>query len=80
MVLAKYVCDISDLHFLFLKIGKIDVHLSIDIPGSTELVEPLEESYVWRQVRGAATEVLGMSSTAATVEKVCQSIFFILVY
>ncbi|XP_010684919.2 uncharacterized protein LOC104899426 isoform X1 [Beta vulgaris subsp. vulgaris] len=50
--------------------GKIDVHLSIDIPGSTELVEPLEESYVWRQVRGAATEVLGMSSTAATVEKV----------
>ncbi|KAL2945490.1 Protein SUPPRESSOR OF QUENCHING 1 chloroplastic [Bienertia sinuspersici] len=50
--------------------GKVDVHVTIDIPGNMELVEPLEESCVWRQVRGAAVEVLGMNSTASTLEKV----------
>ncbi|XP_021767493.1 uncharacterized protein LOC110731886 [Chenopodium quinoa] len=50
--------------------GKIAVHCTVDIPGTAELVEPLEESCVWRQVRGAAIEVLGMNNTAATAEKV----------
>ncbi|XP_021857726.2 uncharacterized protein [Spinacia oleracea] len=50
--------------------GKIDVRCTIGIPGKTELVEPLEESCVWRQVRGAAVEVSGLNNTAATKEKV----------
>ncbi|XP_057534951.1 uncharacterized protein LOC130813203 isoform X2 [Amaranthus tricolor] len=50
--------------------GKVDVHLIIDIPGDTELVEPLEESCVWRHVRGAALDVSRMDSTVTTVEKV----------
>lgn len=50
--------------------GKVDVHLTIDIPTNTELVEPLEESCVWHQVRGAAMVVLGTNDTAATTEKV----------
>lgn len=52
------------------KTGKIDVRCTIGIPGKTELVEPLEESCVWRQVRGAAVEVSGLNNTAATKEKV----------
>lgn len=66
-----HLCDISDQCISpCSKLGKVDVHVTIDIPETTELVEPLDESCVWRQVRGAAVEVLGINSTAATVEKV----------
>ena len=50
------------------------MHLIIDIPGDTELVEPLEESCVWRHVRGAALDVSRMDSTVTTVEKVYVSV------
>ncbi|XP_058207028.1 uncharacterized protein LOC131320355 isoform X1 [Rhododendron vialii] len=50
--------------------GRIDLQLNIDIPEDTELVEPLQEGCVWRQVRGAAIEVSGAERKAASLEKV----------
>ncbi|KAK9733852.1 hypothetical protein RND81_04G096900 [Saponaria officinalis] len=50
--------------------GKIDVHMAIDIPEKTELVEPLQEHCVWRQARGAAMVVLDMETAAVIPEKV----------
>lgn len=50
--------------------GRIDIHLAIDIPTNTELLEPLHESCVWRQTRGAAMEVSGLESNASAKEKV----------
>ncbi|XP_019154889.1 PREDICTED: uncharacterized protein LOC109151360 isoform X2 [Ipomoea nil] len=50
--------------------GKVDIKLSIDIPKSFELVEPLNESCIWRQVRGAAT-VVSEAEKVSTSEKVC---------
>ncbi|XP_074317246.1 uncharacterized protein LOC141653394 isoform X2 [Silene latifolia] len=49
--------------------GKIDVHMAVSIPDNTELIEPLQEHCVWRQVRGAAMEVLKMETTAETSDK-----------
>ncbi|XP_057414825.1 uncharacterized protein LOC130709473 isoform X2 [Lotus japonicus] len=46
-------------HFDFLP-GKIDIQLSVNVPLDIELVEPLQESCIWRQARGAATEISGM--------------------
>ncbi|CAI9774419.1 unnamed protein product [Fraxinus pennsylvanica] len=37
--------------------GTIDIELNIDIPQHTNLVEPLKEGCIWRQARGAATEI-----------------------
>ncbi|KAF2322815.1 hypothetical protein GH714_031051 [Hevea brasiliensis] len=39
--------------------GRIDIRLNVDIPMDVELVEPLQKECIWRQARGAATEVLG---------------------
>ncbi|KAL9235680.1 hypothetical protein vseg_010421 [Gypsophila vaccaria] len=50
--------------------GKIDVHLAIDIPENTELVEPLQEHCVWRQARGAAMVVMDMETAALISDKV----------
>ncbi|KAL7246942.1 hypothetical protein ACSBR2_001953 [Camellia fascicularis] len=50
--------------------GRIDIQLNVDIPEDTELVEPLQEGCVWRQARGAATEVSGAESRVASSEKV----------
>nr|GMD50163.1 uncharacterized protein LOC109151360 isoform X1 [Ipomoea batatas] len=50
--------------------GKVDIKLSIDIPESFELVEPLNESCIWRQARGAAT-VVSEAERISTSEKVC---------
>lgn len=40
--------------------GKIDIKLSVDLPMDIELVEPLQESCIWRQARGAASEISGI--------------------
>ncbi|CAL5388002.1 unnamed protein product [Camellia sinensis] len=50
--------------------GRIDIQLNVDIPEDTELVEPLQEGCIWRQARGAATEVSGAESRVASSEKV----------
>ncbi|KAJ4842310.1 hypothetical protein Tsubulata_026590 [Turnera subulata] len=50
--------------------GRIDMRVNIDIPVDTELVEPLQEGCVWRQARGAATEVLGAKGVVGSSEKV----------
>lgn len=50
--------------------GKIDIQLNIDLPEDTELIEPLQEGCVWRQARGAVTEVSGAESKEASTEKV----------
>ncbi|WJX90249.1 hypothetical protein P8452_72164 [Trifolium repens] len=49
--------------------GKIDIHLSVDVPADIELVEPLQESCIWRQARGAATEISGMDDPSS-IDKV----------
>lgn len=36
----------------------------------TELVEQLQEGCIWRQARGAATEVLGAEDVGGSSEKV----------
>ncbi|XVF72196.1 hypothetical protein PTKIN_Ptkin12aG0100500 [Pterospermum kingtungense] len=50
--------------------GKVDIRLNIDIPEDTELVEPLHESCIWCQARGAATEALVVEGVAGSSEKV----------
>ncbi|XP_021274503.1 uncharacterized protein LOC110409476 [Herrania umbratica] len=50
--------------------GRVDIQLSIDIPADTELVEPLDESCIWCQARGAATEVSVVEGVAGSAEKV----------
>ncbi|KAK9282548.1 hypothetical protein L1049_005469 [Liquidambar formosana] len=56
-------------HFSLLP-GRIDIQIRVDIPADTELVEPLHEGCVWRQARGAATEVSGAEGKVASSEKV----------
>lgn len=58
--------------FLFLKklTGRVDIQLNVDIPIDTELVEPLKDSNIWRQTRGAATEVSGSNNVVGITEKV----------
>ncbi|MBA0715359.1 hypothetical protein Golax_014260 [Gossypium laxum] len=50
--------------------GRVDIRLSIDIPTDTELVEPLLESCIWCQARGAATELSVVENVAGSSEKV----------
>nr|GME10586.1 uncharacterized protein LOC109190975 isoform X1 [Ipomoea batatas] len=50
--------------------GKVDIKLSIEIPKSFELVEPLIESCIWLQARGAAT-VVSEAERISNSEKVC---------
>jgi hypothetical protein len=49
--------------------GKIDIQLSVDVPADIELVEPLQESSIWRQARGAATEISEMDDPTS-IDKV----------
>ncbi|PSR94920.1 NHL repeat-containing protein [Actinidia chinensis var. chinensis] len=56
-------------HFSLLP-GRVDIQVNVDIPEDTELVEPLQEGCVWRQARGAATEVSGAESIKKSSEKV----------
>lgn len=50
--------------------GRIDIQVNVDIPEDAELVEPLQEGCIWRQARGAATEVSGVEVVAGFSEKV----------
>ncbi|KAK8701965.1 hypothetical protein V6N13_020339 [Hibiscus sabdariffa] len=50
--------------------GRVDIRLSIDIPKDTEIVEPLHESCIWCQARGAATELSVVESVAGSSGKV----------
>lgn len=50
--------------------GKVDIRLIIDIPEDTEFVEPLHESCVWCQARGAATEALVVKGVTGSSDKV----------
>ncbi|KHG18798.1 NHL repeat-containing protein 2 [Gossypium arboreum] len=50
--------------------GRVDIRLNIDIPTDTELVEPLHESCIWCQARGAATELSVVENVAGSSEKV----------
>ncbi|KAF3606250.1 hypothetical protein DY000_02051255 [Brassica cretica] len=50
--------------------GKISIRLSVEIPQCTELVEPLQESCIWRQARGSITEVSNAGSAVEPAEKV----------
>ncbi|XP_050206785.1 uncharacterized protein LOC126656295 [Mercurialis annua] len=50
--------------------GKIDIQVNVDVPVDVELVEPLQEGCIWRQTRGAVTEILEREDAAGTSEKV----------
>ena len=50
--------------------GRIDIQLIVDAPQDTELVQPLDEAFIWRQARGAATEVSGMEDVPGSIDKV----------
>lgn len=50
--------------------GCVEIKLNVSLPPDIELVEPLQESSIWRQARGAATEVLGSGGVVGTSEKV----------
>ncbi|KAL5099439.1 hypothetical protein RYX36_003766 [Vicia faba] len=60
---------INHLEHFDLPPGKIDIKLSVDVPSEFELVEPLQESCIWRQARGSATEISGMDDPQS-IEKV----------
>ncbi|RDX98707.1 hypothetical protein CR513_18332, partial [Mucuna pruriens] len=49
--------------------GRINIHLSVDVPMDIELVEPLQESCIWCQARGAATEISGMDEVPGSLYK-----------
>ncbi|CAA7017137.1 unnamed protein product [Microthlaspi erraticum] len=55
---------VSHTHELRLLPGKISIRLNIEIPKGTELVEPIQESCVWRQARGAINDVSSAGSAA----------------
>ncbi|KAL0744226.1 hypothetical protein Bca4012_085739 [Brassica carinata] len=61
---------VSHTHQLRLLPGKISIMLKIEIPQCTELVEPVQESCIWRQARGSITEVSNAGSAAEPSEKV----------
>nr|XP_011458192.1 PREDICTED: uncharacterized protein LOC101310290 [Fragaria vesca subsp. vesca] len=50
--------------------GRIGIQLNVEIPVDTEFVEQLQEGCIWRQARGAATEVLGAEDAGGSSEKV----------
>ncbi|XP_027360430.1 LOW QUALITY PROTEIN: uncharacterized protein LOC113868757 [Abrus precatorius] len=50
--------------------GRIDIRLSVDVPMDIELVEPLQESCIWCQARGATTEISGVEDTPGSLDKV----------
>ncbi|OIW01028.1 hypothetical protein TanjilG_14211 [Lupinus angustifolius] len=56
-------------HFEILP-GRLDIHIRVDIPTDIELVEPLQDSCIWRQARGAATEVSAVDDVLGSLKKV----------
>ncbi|XP_057965998.1 uncharacterized protein LOC131156378 isoform X4 [Malania oleifera] len=57
-------------HVIICDTGRLDIKLTVDIPKDTELVEPIDESCIWRQARGAAADVSGGDSVVASSDKV----------
>ncbi|CAN0897891.1 hypothetical protein LINGRAHAP2_LOCUS19371 [Linum grandiflorum] len=49
--------------------GRTNIEIKVDIPTDTELLEPLHEGCIWRQARGAATEVSGTKTEIDSTEK-----------
>lgn len=49
--------------------GRCDIRVRVTIPEGTALAAPLLEGCVWRQARGAATEVSAPELAAASVDK-----------
>lgn len=62
--------EIDHLECFSLLPGRIGIQLNVEIPVDTELVEQLQEGCIWRQARGAATEVLGAEDVGGSSEKV----------
>jgi len=50
--------------------GRIDIHLNVNIPVDIELIEPVQESCIWCQTRGAATEISGVDEVPGSLYKV----------
>ncbi|XP_030532651.2 uncharacterized protein LOC115742487 isoform X2 [Rhodamnia argentea] len=50
--------------------GRVHIKLNVDIPKDTELMEPVQEGSIWRQARGAATEVRESGEEVGSSEKV----------
>ncbi|KAF8006215.1 hypothetical protein BT93_K0494 [Corymbia citriodora subsp. variegata] len=50
--------------------GRVHIKLNVDIPKDTELMEPVQEGSIWRQARGAATEVRESEDDMGSSEKV----------
>ncbi|EOA29702.1 hypothetical protein CARUB_v10016474mg [Capsella rubella] len=50
--------------------GNISIRLNIEIPPCTEIVEPIQESCIWRQTRGAISEVSATGSAVEPPEKI----------
>ncbi|ESQ49328.1 hypothetical protein EUTSA_v10020116mg [Eutrema salsugineum] len=61
---------LSHTHQLRLLPGKISIRLNIELPQCTELVEPVQESCIWRQARGSISEVSTSGSAVEPSEKV----------
>lgn len=50
--------------------GRINIQLSVEVPMDIGLVEPLQESCIWRQARGAAAEIFEKDDVAGFLDKV----------
>ncbi|KAJ8534586.1 hypothetical protein K7X08_016314 [Anisodus acutangulus] len=62
--------SIDHIESFYLLPGKVDIRLNVDIPEYVDLVEPLSESCIWRQTRGAAAEIAEADSTITSSQKV----------
>ncbi|QHO34909.1 hypothetical protein HN51_028423 [Arachis hypogaea] len=49
--------------------GKVYIKLGVEISADVELVEPLQESCIWRQARGSATEISGIDDGLGSIDK-----------
>ncbi|KAK4263406.1 hypothetical protein QN277_028817 [Acacia crassicarpa] len=50
--------------------GRIHIQVIVDVPQDAELVQPLFEACIWRQARGAATEISVIEDVPGSVDKV----------
>ncbi|KAJ3687051.1 hypothetical protein LUZ61_016215 [Rhynchospora tenuis] len=41
--------------------GRCDIRVVVDVPGGTELLSPIDENSIWRQVRGSGSEISVLS-------------------
>ncbi|QCE04471.1 Six-bladed beta-propeller [Vigna unguiculata] len=60
---------IDHVEYLDLLPGRIDIHLNVNIPVDIELIEPVQESCIWCQTRGAATEISGVDEVPGSLYK-----------